>query len=104
VAASGQGDDDPLQESRAYNQSIYLFVTMPYLSLGGFGLLVYWNMRRARRGAALAGKLSRGDDSGGPWALPPGAAPAGGSSDGITTEPTAIRGPGPFGGGPGGAD
>ena len=37
-----------MQESRAYNQSIYLFVTVPYLSLGGFGLLVWWKLRRTR--------------------------------------------------------
>jgi hypothetical protein len=39
-----------MQESRAYNQSIYLFVTMPYLSLGGFALLVWWKMRQAPPG------------------------------------------------------
>ena len=84
MAASGQEDDDPLRESRAYNQSIYLFVSAPYLLLGVFGLLVYRGMRRA------------------PAAAAPPAAAAGGSDHGDTAEPPAIREPGPDGGGPDG--
>jgi hypothetical protein len=42
------GDDiDPQAEARAYNYSIYLMVPMPYLLLGGMGLLAYrWNRSR----------------------------------------------------------
>jgi hypothetical protein len=85
VAASGQEDDDPLRESRAYNQSIYLFVATPYVLLGAFGLLVYRGMRKAPAAAA-----------------PPHAA-AGGPLHVDTAEPPAVREPGPDGGGPDGA-
>src|SRR5437762_944844 len=43
-ASSGGPDDDgfdPVQEAKAWNDSIYLFVSMPYLLLGVFGLCVY---------------------------------------------------------------
>jgi hypothetical protein len=45
------------RESRAYNDSIYLMVGMPYLLLGGVGLLIYRGYRRhakeqARRAAS----------------------------------------------------
>jgi hypothetical protein len=49
-ASSGGPDDDgfdPMQESKAWNESIYLFVSMPYLLLGVFGLCVYRAMRQA---------------------------------------------------------
>jgi hypothetical protein len=39
--SSGSGDDDPLKEARAYNQSIYLMVAMPYLLLGAIAFKVY---------------------------------------------------------------
>jgi hypothetical protein len=38
---------DPAREARAWNNSIYLFVSMPYLLLGVVGLFVYRAMRRA---------------------------------------------------------
>ena len=38
---SGSEADDPLQEARAYNNSIYLMVGMPYLLLGTVGFLIY---------------------------------------------------------------
>ncbi len=41
MAASGSEDDDPMREPRAYNNSILLMVAMPYLLLGGLGLLIY---------------------------------------------------------------
>jgi len=45
AASSGQGDDDPLQEAKAYNSSIYLMLAMPYALLGGFGWFVYRGLK-----------------------------------------------------------
>ena len=41
ASTSGQEDDDPLREAKAYNASIYLMLSMPYLLLGGLGLMIY---------------------------------------------------------------
>ncbi len=50
VAPSGLEDEnDPLREARAYNRCIYLFVGMPYLLLGGLGVLAYRNIRALRK-------------------------------------------------------
>jgi hypothetical protein len=46
---SGSEGDDPLKEAKAYNHSIYLMVSMPYLLLGTFGLIFYWKTRTGRR-------------------------------------------------------
>ena len=35
-----------MRESRAYSQSIYLMLTMPYLMLGAFSYLVYRGLKR----------------------------------------------------------
>jgi hypothetical protein len=51
VASSGAEDDDPMRESRAYNHSIYLMVSMPYLLLGGVGLLFYRTVKVAQKKA-----------------------------------------------------
>jgi hypothetical protein len=53
---SGSEDDDPLREARAYNQSIYFMVAMPYLLLGGVGFMVYREVkkRNASVGSATA--------------------------------------------------
>lgn len=53
---SGAEDDDPLRQARAYNQSIYLMVGMPYLLLGAAGLLIYRGVKKnqAFRQAAAA--------------------------------------------------
>jgi len=40
-------DDDPMREARAYNRSILFMVSVPYLLLGGLGLLM-WRSCRAR--------------------------------------------------------
>lgn len=40
-------DDDPLREARAYNSSILFMVTVPYVLLGGLGLLM-WRSCRGR--------------------------------------------------------
>jgi hypothetical protein len=53
--------DDQLREARAYNNSIYLMVSMPYLAFGGVGLMVYRHIRqRARLDDALIAQLDRG--------------------------------------------
>jgi hypothetical protein len=46
---SGSEADDPLQEARAYNQSIYLMVAAPYCMLGAISLLVYRGYRSAAK-------------------------------------------------------
>ncbi|MCS7016259.1 MAG: hypothetical protein NZM42_09130 [Gemmatales bacterium] len=40
---------NPSQLARAYNYSIYLMLSMPYLLTGCFGAACYWMMRRARQ-------------------------------------------------------
>ncbi len=42
-------DQDAFRQAKAYNNSIYLFVGMPYLLLGGVGFLVYRNFKKARQ-------------------------------------------------------
>lgn len=60
--ASSSEDDDPLREARAYNQSIYVMVAMPYLLLGGVGLLIYRGIRAAQKTtqARLLSQLTEG--------------------------------------------
>ena len=38
-----------MKEARAYNQSIYFMVSMPYLLLGTFGAVFYWKNKMAHR-------------------------------------------------------
>jgi hypothetical protein len=52
AASSGQEDDDPLREAKAYNASIYLMLGMPYALLGGLGFLFYRSVRVQQRGNA----------------------------------------------------
>jgi hypothetical protein len=82
AAQSTPDDEDPLLESRAYNNSIYLFVSMPYLLLGALGFMVYRGFRNKSR-----------------QSLPPASAnPAAEGADHVlSTEPPAIREPGPDG-------
>jgi hypothetical protein len=42
---SGAEAEDQAREARAYNQSIYFMVGMPYLLLGTVGYLVYRGLR-----------------------------------------------------------
>jgi hypothetical protein len=51
TTSSGSEGDDPLREARAYNNSIYLMVAMPYVLLGGFGFAVYRGVKIAQRQA-----------------------------------------------------
>jgi hypothetical protein len=44
--SNGGEEDEEMLVARAYNQSIYLMVGMPYLLLGGIGFLVYRGLRR----------------------------------------------------------
>jgi hypothetical protein len=55
VSAVADGDDDPQRESRAYNQSIYLMASMPYLLLGGLGFAIYRGAKAADRKAQRRG-------------------------------------------------
>jgi hypothetical protein len=48
-AASGQEEDDPLREAKAYNSSIYLMLAVPYLLLGGFGWFVYRGLKSTQK-------------------------------------------------------
>jgi hypothetical protein len=59
--SSSEDGDDPLREARAYNQSIYFMVAMPYLLLGAVGFKVYWEFRK--RNAFLDSQARRSDDS-----------------------------------------
>ncbi len=40
-----------MRESKAYNQSIYLMIGVPYALLGGVGFLIYRNVRAGRKAA-----------------------------------------------------
>ncbi len=55
---------DAERESKGYNQSIYLMVGMPYLLLGGMGLLIYRGYRRQAKKLAQQ-PLGAGADNGG---------------------------------------
>jgi hypothetical protein len=47
--ASGAEEDDQARLSRAYNNSIYLMLVVPYGALGFVGIMVYRHLRvRAR--------------------------------------------------------
>ena len=63
--ASSSEDDDPLREARAYNQSIYLLVAMPYLLLGTVGLLIYRGVKAAQKSnqAGLLTQLTEGPNN-----------------------------------------
>jgi hypothetical protein len=45
-STSGSEAEDQAREARAYNQSIYLMVGMPYLLLGTVGYLVYRGLKQ----------------------------------------------------------
>ena len=55
---SGSEGDDPLQEARAYNNSIYLMAFMPYFLLGTVGFLIY---RGHKKNAANSNNPAAGD-------------------------------------------
>ncbi len=49
AASSGQDGHDENQEGKAYNASVLLMAGMPYLLLGGMGLLLYRSVRAAKK-------------------------------------------------------
>jgi hypothetical protein len=49
VASSSEDDKDPMQEARAYNQSIYLMVGMPYLLVSAMGFYLYRGLKQSAR-------------------------------------------------------
>jgi len=49
TAAGDEADGDPLREARAYNNSIYLMLAVPYALLGSMGLAGYRMYRSGRR-------------------------------------------------------
>jgi hypothetical protein len=49
TSSSGLGDEDPLQEARAYNNSILFMVTVPYLTLFTAGFLVFYSLMRREK-------------------------------------------------------
>lgn len=48
-ASAADGDDDPFAEAKAYNRSIYLMVSMPYLLVGTVGFFVYRSFRAQKK-------------------------------------------------------
>ncbi|MGF1582141.1 MAG: hypothetical protein ACFCD0_22680 [Gemmataceae bacterium] len=47
IESTGDGSDESMSNlSRAYNQSIYLFMSMPFLLLGTFGFLIYRGVKQ----------------------------------------------------------
>jgi len=57
---SGSEGDDPLQEARAYNQSIYLMVAMPYGMLGAISFMVYRGYKTAQKKSQLPRTVQEG--------------------------------------------
>jgi hypothetical protein len=55
---SGAEALDAARESQGYNQSIYLMAGMPYLLLGGMGLLIYRGYRRQAQEPAQQATLA----------------------------------------------
>jgi hypothetical protein len=72
--SSGAEEDDATREARAYNQSIYLMVGMPYLLLGVFGALVYRGLKQ--KALAQGAAAPAVDGSGDPPCPPPSTAGA----------------------------
>jgi hypothetical protein len=62
AAPSGQEEDDPLREARAYNNSIYLMVGTPYLLLSVFGVMVYRGVKKNQALKRAAGGLVTGPE------------------------------------------
>jgi hypothetical protein len=58
IQSSGQEEGDPLQEARAYNDSILLMVATPYVVLGALGFMVYRGFKSAERRAQRASSPS----------------------------------------------
>jgi hypothetical protein len=63
---------DPFKETRAYNYSIYLMVSMPYLLLGTVGFLVYRGLKQKAKAEQHAADLARAGGQGDPSCPSPG--------------------------------
>lgn len=62
--ADDESGNDPLREARAWNHSIYLMVSMPYLLLGGLGLMIYREHRKKVQAGQQASAGGRGTGGG----------------------------------------
>jgi len=51
MASSGPGEEDPLKEAKAYNDSILFMAAMPYTLFSLLGLMIYLSIRSARKKA-----------------------------------------------------
>ncbi len=59
IPESSQVDEDGrIREAQAYNWSIYLMVSVPYLLFGGVSFLVYRGLKQRARAEQLAGTSS----------------------------------------------
>ena len=67
-SGSEEYDTDPAREASAYNNSIYLMVSMPYLLLGAFGFYVYRGLKKNQ--AARAATSGPGTEGYVPCPLP----------------------------------
>jgi hypothetical protein len=84
--SGAEEDDDPVRQARAYNNSIYLMVGMPYFLLGVVGYLVYRGRKQqARVQPPLPAGSERAPD--GQGELPCPAPSAGEPSSGIRLPP-----------------
>jgi hypothetical protein len=52
AAPSGSEEDDPHQEAKAYNSSVYLMVSMPYFLLGSVGYMIYRGVQKGKGSSA----------------------------------------------------
>ncbi len=52
--SSGAEEEDQYREARAYNNSIYLMVGMPYLLLGVFGFKIYLGLKQKAQAESRA--------------------------------------------------
>jgi hypothetical protein len=70
VPASSDGvltaeEQEAIQQAKAWNNSIYLFVSMPYLLVGGVGFLVYRGFKKAQQGQPAEPSANGPEPSGG---------------------------------------
>jgi hypothetical protein len=61
TSVDGDQQYDPAQEARAWNQSIYLFVSMPYLLVGIVGVMIYRSVKKANATGAILPEAPTGE-------------------------------------------
>ncbi len=59
--STGAEEEDRAREGQAYNSSIYLMVSVPYLLLGSVGFLVYRGLKRRSLVEQLASTSGQSD-------------------------------------------